>query len=206
MTEGDIAPGRYARRLAVMLALNFASVVAMTSPLWLTTAFRRAHTYWTIAVDPGATPQEVAAKMRRYRTPPLHEALWQDAALAALPYVAWVLVLHVVHRALLRPATRADRLAAWAAAGRFRLAYLLFWPIPFLTLLVLAFLDDCLRASLQPRGGMDRILREAWRWFVWVWLPTMPVLVGIGLFLAIRGVRRNIRQLRRRSAPAESRR
>ena len=156
MTEGDMPRGEFLRRLGGMLALNFASVLAMTSPLWLTTAFRRANTYWTIAGDPSAPPEEVEAKMRRFRTPPLSEALWRDAALVALPYVAWAVVLHLVHGAFHRPRSRSDRLDHWAAAGRFRLAYMLFWPVPFFGLLMVAFVDDFLLAALRRAGRSRR--------------------------------------------------
>ncbi len=206
MTEGDMPRGEFLRRLGGMLALNFASVLAMTSPLWLTTAFRRANTYWTIAVDPSAPPEEVEAKMRRFRTPPLSEALWRDAALVALPYVAWAVVLHLVHGAFHRPRSRSDRLDHWAAAGRFRLAYMLFWPVPFFGLLMVAFVDDFLLAALRPSGSIAQVLRDVWRWFVRAWLPTMPILMGIGVFLAVRGVRRNLRRWRRQGRPVAVRR
>jgi hypothetical protein len=201
MNDPDMPRGEFFRRLGAMLALNFATVLAMTSPLWLTTALRRAQTYWTIAAGPGAPAEEVEARLCRFRAPGLHEALWQDAALATLPYLAWVLAIHLAHRARAKPATRSDRLKTWAAAGRFRIAYLLFWPIPFFTLLVLAFLEDFLRVTLQPSGEMDRILRTAWRWYVTAWWPTMPVLAAIGLLLAVRGVRRNLHLWRRRALP-----
>jgi len=196
MIDADIPRGLYLRRLVVMLTLNFASVLAMTSPLWLTTAYHWSQTYWTIALDPNATPEQTAARMHLYRTPPFHEAARIDAGLAALPYVAWVLVLYLVHKAYMRRRGRAGDLETWAAAGRCRLAYFLCWPIPFFVPLVVWFLQVSFPAGRQRRWVND-LLNDARYWFVAAWRPTTVVLVAAGLWLAVRRTRGNIRRLRR---------
>jgi hypothetical protein len=185
-----------------LLALNVALILAITSPLWLAKAYVWSHIFYTtVATPPNATPEETAAYLRRFVTPPMWQVLLREVFLTGLTYLAWVLLLGGICRTLAKHRTRSDRLETWSVAARQRLAYLLCWPIPWLGTALFGFANWFLLPALPNRSAVRKALETAYDWALAFWWPTIPVLVFVGLFLACRRTRRHIRELRSRVDP-----
>ena len=198
MAQADISGRHYFGRVAGLLALNVALILAITSPLWLVKAYVCSHIFCTglVPVNPNGTPKETEP---RFVTPPMWKVLATEMLLTALTYLMWVLALCGIHHALAKPLSRSDRLETWAMAANQRLAYLLCWPIPWLGTWVFGLANWFLLPALPFRSAppLSRVLDTAYTWVLDAWWPTIPVLVFVGLFLAFRRTRRNVQEMHR---------
>lgn len=203
MTGADMSRREYVIRVVRMIALNLALILAITAPLWFTKAFMRANTHILVCVPPDLTPEEETAYVRRYRTPPMWEALLDEVALTVLTYLAWVLLVAAICSSRVKRPTLSERLETWSMAVRLRVAYFLCWTVPVLGTWVLAKGDLWLVGIMPRRPAPIEAFFHAYAWAWTFWLPTIPVLVLVGLCLAGRRIRRRIRELRGRGdAPA----
>jgi hypothetical protein len=186
-----------------MLALNVALMLAITSPLWVVKAYVRSHIFFysLVAVPPNLTPEERAAYLRHYITPPMWQVLLNDVVLTAATYLLWVLLLAGLCGTRVKHRTLSERLETWSMAARQRVAYLLCWAIPVLGTWVFGFVNWWLLGALPFRSFFRNALETAYDWVLAIWWPTMPVLVFVGLCLAVRRAWRHVRDLRSRPGP-----